>query len=200
MHPGSWKQHPKHHHQQWAPFTFVFAIFPYIITFYLLSIAMLSIFGNPYCTVKALPNIITNSEYHPLFFALKLPIFYSYFSFGKAPSSRFGSAHGPWKHPMALPKWLQQVQRNNKFFAGTRTPDTPSDQKNILLPLLFHKIYFKAIPAEKYISKVWQWHFRVQSPKIYPYCIAVPTYILQVWHRHHNFCVTYHGPCVKNIF
>ena len=94
----------------------LFLQFFLLLLLFLLSIAMLSILGNPYCTVKALPNIITNSEYHPLFFALKLPIFYSNFSFAKAPFSRFGSAHGPWKHPTALPKWLQQVQRNNKFF------------------------------------------------------------------------------------
>ena len=37
------------------------------------SISMLSIFGNVYCTLKALPNIITNSEHHPLFFLVKFP-------------------------------------------------------------------------------------------------------------------------------
>jgi hypothetical protein len=45
-------------------------------------------------------------------------------------------------------------KKNPKFFAETRTPDTPTDQKNISLPHLFHKIYSKAMPAQKYISEV----------------------------------------------
>ena len=57
-------------------------------------------------------------------------------------------------HPIALPERLQQVQKITSFLAGTRTPDTPTDQKNISLPPLFHKIYPKAMPAQKYISKM----------------------------------------------
>ena len=93
-------------------------------------------------------------------------------------------------HPIALPKWVQQVQKMTSLFARTRTPDTPTDQKNISLPHVFHKIYFKAMQAQKYISKVWQWHLRVHSPKIYLYCISLTKYILQVY----NFCVTFQGP------
>ena len=54
---------------------------------------MLSIFGNVRCTLKALPNIITNSGYHPLFIPVKFPPFYCYFLFAKVPISIFGSAH-----------------------------------------------------------------------------------------------------------
>ena len=106
----------------------------------------------------------------------------------------------PPMHPLALLKWLQQVQKNDKFFAGTKTPDTPTDQKNISLPHLFHKIYSMAMPAQKYIFKVWQWHLSVHSQKIYPYHISLTTYILQVWHRDYNSCVKFQGPHVKNIF
>ena len=208
MHTRSWKQHSKHHRQQWTPSLFVFIIFPYLLVFSL-SIAMLSIFGNvpytlktlpniisyydfsliyfsfgiaipsifgnahwilktapwtssptvssiPLCfcdlslfhsssiatlsmfeavhhSLKALPNIITNSEHHPLFFPVKFPLFYCYFSLAKAPISIWkwtldpeNSAqccHQQWApllsspmHPIALPEWLQWVQKNDKFF------------------------------------------------------------------------------------
>ena len=46
---------------------------------------MLSIFGNVYCTVKAMPKIITNSEHHPLFFPLKFPLFIPIFHLQKHP-------------------------------------------------------------------------------------------------------------------
>ena len=194
-------------HHRFFPILFLFPV----------SIAILSIFGNMHYTLKSLPNIITNSEHPPLFLALKFPLFYHYFSFTKAPISIFGSAQCPlktvpngvtssehhcWAHLCTLQPCLSDCNmcKNDKFFAGTRTPNTPTDQKNISLPHLFHKIYSKAMPAQKYISKVWQWHLRVHSPKIYPYCISLTIYILQVWHRHYNFCVTFQGPCVKNIF
>ena len=146
-----------------------------------------------------------------------IPYFIVIFHLQKHPFLYLGVHTGPWKqcpmlsptvsttaeltmHPTALPKWLQQVQKNNKFFARTRTPGTPTDQKNISLPTLIHKIYSKAMPAQKYIFKVWQWHLRVHPPKIYPYYISLTKYILHLWHRHYNFCVTFQGPCVKNIF
>ena len=127
------------------------------------------------CTLdlKTVPHVVTNSEHHC------------------------------WAHQCTLqpcPSDCNRCKKNDKFFAGTRTPDTPTDQKNISLPPLFHKIYSKAMPAQKYISKVWQWHLRVHPPKIYPYCISLTKYILQPWHRHYNFCVTFQGPWVKNIF
>ena len=53
--------------------------------FFLFSIATLSIFEIAHCTLKALPNIITNSEHNPLL--------YCHFLFAKAPISIFGSAH-----------------------------------------------------------------------------------------------------------
>jgi hypothetical protein len=52
------------------------------------------------------------------------------------------------------PTYILDSKKNPKFFAETRTPDTPTDQKNISLLHLFHKIYSKAMPAQKYISKV----------------------------------------------
>ena len=54
---------------------------------------MLSIFGNVHCTLKALPNIITNSGHHPYFFPVQFPPFYCHFSFAKVPISIFGSAY-----------------------------------------------------------------------------------------------------------
>jgi hypothetical protein len=50
--------------------------------------------------------------------------------------------------------YILDCKKNPKFFAETRTPDTPTDQKNISLPHLFHKIYSKTMPGQKYISKV----------------------------------------------
>ena len=146
----------------------------------------------------------------PYFFLWNFPYFITIFHLQKHPFPYLEVHNGPGKqwapllsspmHPTALPEWLQHVQKNDKFFAGTRTLNTPTDQKNISLPHLFHKIYSKAMPAQKYIFKVWQWHLRVHPPKIYPYHISLTKYILQVWHRHYNFCVTFQGPCVKNIF
>ena len=197
-----------------------FCDFPLLYCFFSFSIATLSIFRNALFTLKTLPKVVTNSEHHSLFFPLKFPLFYWYFSFAKVPISIFGSAHWTLKavpnvvtnsehnhwalmHPTALPniwEWLEHVQKKWQVFAGTRTPDTPTDQENISLPHLFHKIYSKVIPAQKYISRVWQWHLRVHPPKIYPYSISLKKYILQLWHRHYNFCVTFQGPCIKNIF
>ena len=42
------------------------------------------------------------------------------------------------------------------------------------------------MPAQKYISKMWQWHFRVQPPKIYPYCISLTKYIFNQSTLEHN--------------
>ena len=159
-------------------------------------------------------HCLTSSPTPSPIFPVKIPLFSicksTHFYIWKCtldPENSARHCHQQWApllssamHPIALPKWLQQVQKMTSFFAGTRTPDTPTDQKNISLPHLFHKIYSKAMPAQKYIFKVWQWHLRVHSPKIYPYCISLTKYILQVWHRHYNFCVTFQGPCVKNIF
>ena len=182
---------------------------------------MLSIFGNVLCTLKALPNIITNSGHHPLFFSYAISPILLLFFICKSPyfhiwkctldsGNSTQCCHQQWAPPPSSPicltalpniwKWSQQVHKNDKFFAGTRTPNTPTDQKNISLPHLFPKIYSEAMPAQKYISKVWQWHLRVHPPKIYPYCISLTKYILQLWHRHYNFCVTFQGPCVKNTF
>ena len=139
----------------------------------------------------------------------------------KHPFLYLGVHTGPWKQcPMLSPtvsttteltnapyspaQYMRVIATDAKkmtsFFVGTRTPDTPTDQKNISLPHLFHKIYSKTIPVKKYIFKVWQWHLRVHPPKIYPYCISLTKYILELWHRHYNFCVTFQGPGIKNIF
>ena len=151
------------------------------------------------------------------FFLWNFPHFISIFYLLKHPFPYLEVHSGPWKQcPMMSPavsttaeltyapyspaRVIATCAKNDKFFAGTRTPNTPTDQKNIPLPHIFHKIYSKAMPAQKYISKMWQWHLRVHSPKIYPYCISLTKYILQVWHRHYNFCVTFQGPCFKNIF
>ena len=76
IHTGSWKQHPKYDHQQWAPSPFVFKTFPdFIAVFHLLL------------------NIITNSGHHPLFLPVKIHLFYCYFFFAKVPISIFRSAH-----------------------------------------------------------------------------------------------------------
>jgi hypothetical protein len=45
---------------------------------------------------------------------------------------------------------LDPENTKSQVFAETRTPDTPTDQKNISRP----KIYSKAMPVQKYISKV----------------------------------------------
>jgi len=50
--------------------------------------------------------------------------------------------------------YILDSKKNPKFFSENRTPDTPTGQKNISLPHLFYKIYSKAMPAQKYISKV----------------------------------------------
>ena len=101
--------------------------------FFSLSIATLSMFENVHCTLKALPNITTNSEHHPLFFPEKFPLFYCYISFAKAPISIWkwtldpeNSAqccHQQWApllsspmHPTALPEWLQWVQKKQQVF------------------------------------------------------------------------------------
>ena len=85
MHTGSWKQHSKHHHQQWAPSPFVFMIFPCFIGFlFSFSIAMLSIFRNVPCTLRTLPNIISHYDFS---------LIYCYFSFSIAIPSIFGNGH-----------------------------------------------------------------------------------------------------------
>ena len=133
---------------------------------------------------------------HPLFFSVKFPLFYCHFSFVKAPISIFGRAHWTlktvanvvansdhhsWAHQCTLQPCLSDCNRcktNDKFFAGTRTPDTPTDQKKIFLPPLFYKMDSTAMPAQKYISKMWQWHLRVHPPK----------YILTAFHSQNIFC------------
>ena len=59
-------------------------LFLWFFLIFLFSIATLSIFGNAHCTLKELPNIITNSKHNPLL--------YCHFSSAKAPISIFGSA------------------------------------------------------------------------------------------------------------
>ena len=100
MHTGSWKQHSKHHHQQWAPSTFDFVIFPHFIAFSF-SMATLSIFGNMHYTLKSLPNIITNSAY---FFLWNFPYFITSLHLQKHPFPYLEVHSGPWKQcPMVSP-------------------------------------------------------------------------------------------------
>ena len=151
------------------------------------------------------------------FFLWNFPYFIAIFHLQKHPFLYLEVHTGPWKQYPTLsptvgttteltnapysPAWVIVTgEKKKKFIAATRTPDTPTDHKNIFLPPLFHKIYSKAIPAQKYFFKMWQQHLRVHPPKIYPYCISLTKYILQLWHRHYHFCVTFQGPCIKIYF
>ena len=173
---------------------------------------MLSIFGNVHYTLKALPNIIiTNSGHHPLFFSCAISPILLLFFISKIPISIFRSAH--WTLG-TVPNVVTNSEHHHQAHqcALQPCPIYESDHNRCtkmtsfllelgpLTPLQTREIYSEAMPAQKYISKVWQWHLRVHPPKIYPYCISLTKYILQVWHRHYNFCVTFQGPCVKNIF
>ena len=148
MHTGSWKHTPNiiinsEHHPP-----LILGLFPILLLFSF-SIATLSIFGNVHYILKSLPTVITNSEHPPLFLTVKSPLFYHYFSFTKALISIFGSAQWPLK---TVPNGVTSSEPH--CWAHLR-PNTTTDQKNISFPHLFHKIHSKAIPAQKYISKLW---------------------------------------------
>ena len=198
MHPGSWKQHPKCHHQQWAPSTFILVIFPYVFCFFSFRIAMFSIFGNAHCTLKALSNIITNNEHHPLFFPVK---------FAKAPISIFGSMHWTlktlpnfvinsehhcWAHQCTLQPWV--------IATGAIKMTSSLLELGPLTSLQIRKIYLYHLSFTKYILRP------CQHKNIFLRCdsdISGSThqkYILTAFHWQSIFCVTFQGPCVKNMF
>ena len=64
--------------------------------------------------------------------------------------------YSSWKasyivHLQPCPSDCNRWKKKRQGFAGPSTPDTPTDLKNISWPSLFHKIYSKAMPAQKYI-------------------------------------------------
>ena len=153
-------------------------------------------FGNVHCTLKALPDIITNSEHHPLFFPEKFALFYCCFSFAKAPISIWkltldpeNSAqccHQQWAlllsspmQPIALPESLQQVQKKWQVFLLDLGP---------LTPLQTRKIYPYHLSFTKYILRP------CQHKNIFSRCdsdISGSThqkYILTAFHWQNIFC------------
>jgi len=72
IHTGPWKQHPQTSSPTVSTIPpFFFLIFSLFSCYFSFGTASLSIFGNTHWTLKtAPPNIITNSEHHPLLFSL----------------------------------------------------------------------------------------------------------------------------------
>jgi len=77
---------PKHHHQQWKTspnntdhHSYSFLIYSLFYSYFSPRKAYISIFGNAYRTLKAVPDVATNSKHHPYFFLFFSAIFLLFF-------------------------------------------------------------------------------------------------------------------------
>ena len=121
---------------------------------------MLSIFGNAHCMLKALYIIITNSEHHPLFFPVKIPLFYCPFHLQKHPI--FGSAHWTLK---TAPNVVTNSENHCWAYQCT------------LQPCLSHCNRCKKKKTNFFLELGPL--TRLQTRKIYPYHLSFTKYIVR---------------------